>query len=162
QMAVGVRFRLDRELAAARQDEQAAFRARLLEGRPQQRLDHPLEDDLARHGFGHLNHRREVELFYRRADGGRQPGGRRLLAEVRVSAVELPDLAVGAPAKIRVARIAKTGVRDALQTAVGVEARGELVRERLVVDEAVALRRAKGLLVAVHRLERAPTEPGDL
>src|SRR5262250_1459161 len=50
----------------------------------------------------------------------------------------------------------------ALLTTVRVEARGQLVGERLVVDEAIGLRRAEGPVVEVDRLERTVFQPRDL
>src|SRR5262249_23538715 len=44
----------------------------------------------------------------------------------------------------------------------GIESRGELVRNRLVVDEAVVVRRADSLFVQLLRVERTPFNPGDL
>src|SRR5262249_50962728 len=66
------------------------------------------------------------------------------------------------PAKITVARVAQTVLRDALETTASVEACGKLVGERLVMDEAIGPRQALGALVEIHRLERAAFQPGDL
>src|SRR5262249_44907767 len=155
-------LRFDRKLVPAWEDEQPAFRARMLDGRAQQRLDQLFQDDLARDRLRDLDHRREVELVDRRADGGRLTGSRRLLAEVRVGVFELPHLAVRAPAEITVAGVAQAALRDARQTSVRVEARRKLLGERLVVDEAVRLRREGRPLVEVHRLERAAFQASDL
>ena len=46
-------------------------------------------------------------------------------------------------------------MRDLLETACGVEARGEFVGERLIVDKAVRVRRADRLLVKVLGVECA-------
>src|ERR1700704_4508095 len=53
-------------------------------------------------------------------------------------------------------------MRDLLNTTCRVEAAGELVGERLVVDKAVGACRADGLFVKVHGVERAALNPGDL
>ena len=66
--------------------------------RAQQRLDQLFGHDLTRYRFRDLHHGCEVELFDRRANGTRRSGPglcrRHLLEEL----VELPDLAIGAPA----------------------------------------------------------------
>src|SRR5262249_48053002 len=94
--------------------------------------------------------------------GGRLTGSLRLLAEIRVGPLELPHLALGAPAKIAVASVAETGLRDARKVSLRVEPGSKLVDERFVVDEAVGLGGAEGPLVEVLRLERAAFQPGDL
>src|SRR3954451_850591 len=53
-------------------------------------------------------------------------------------------------------------MRDLLEAARGVKARGQLVSERLVVDKAVCLCRKDGLFVKVHGIERAALNPGNL
>ena len=82
--------------------------------------------------------------------------------EVRIQLVELPHLAVGAPAQIAVAGVPQIHVRDLLEAARRVEARGEFVGERLVVNEAVGARRADGLFVEALGVELAAFQAGDL
>ena len=53
-------------------------------------------------------------------------------------------------------------MRDLLEAARRVEARGELVGERLVVDEAVGVGRADGLFVKMLGVELAAFDPRDL
>ena len=53
-------------------------------------------------------------------------------------------------------------MRDFLEAARRVEARGELVGERLVVDKAVCAGRADGLFVEALGIELAAFDPGDL
>ena len=53
-------------------------------------------------------------------------------------------------------------MRDLLETACRVEARGELVGERLIVDKAVCARRADGLFVEVLGIELAAFDACDL
>ena len=53
-------------------------------------------------------------------------------------------------------------MRDLLETARRVEARGELVGERLVVDKAVCARRADGLFVKALGVELAAFDACDL
>src|SRR6516164_11318091 len=53
-------------------------------------------------------------------------------------------------------------MRDRLETALGVKARGQLVGERLVVDKAVCACRHDRALVQVHAVERASLDTGNL
>ena len=53
-------------------------------------------------------------------------------------------------------------MRDLLEAARRVEARGQFVGERLVVDKAVGAGRADGLFVEAHRLKIAAFDAGDL
>src|SRR6201999_3370104 len=90
----GRRFRGDPWLVAPEQDEQATFGAGMFDRDPQQRLDELTEDDLAGHRLRSLEHRGDIQLPDRRADGG---GGRcrdRRVAEMRMALLELPHLAV--------------------------------------------------------------------
>ena len=53
-------------------------------------------------------------------------------------------------------------MRDLLETACRVEARSQLVGERLIVDEVVRVRRANGLPEEAHGVKVAAFNPGDL
>ena len=53
-------------------------------------------------------------------------------------------------------------MRDLLETACRVEAPGELVSEGFIVDKAVCVRRADGLLVEAHGIEVAALNSRDL
>ena len=74
----------------------------------------------------------------------------------------MPDLTVGSPTEVAVPGVLQIRVRDLLETSCRVEAAGEFVGERLVVDKAILSRRADGLFVKVHGIERAAFDPGDL
>src|SRR5260221_5911821 len=54
-VATAPRFRLDLELAAVRKNQEATVGPSMLDRNSHQRLDQPLEDDLAGHGFRHLD-----------------------------------------------------------------------------------------------------------
>ena len=105
-----------------------------------QRIEQLFEHDLARDGLRHLDHGREIEVFDRCADRARRSSGGLFRPQVRVELIELPDLAICAPAEIAVTGIAQVGLRDGLEAACGVEASRKLVGERFVVDEAVLAR----------------------
>ena len=65
----------------------------------------------------------------------------------------MPDLGVGAPQRIASVCVAEVGIAVLLKATVQIEATGQLVGERLVLDEAVLPRRADGLLVETHGLQ---------
>jgi hypothetical protein len=81
---------------------------------------------------------------------------------VRIELLELPRLAIGGPAQIAFVRLPPINTREILETARRVEARGQFVGERLVVNKCVSAGRADRLLVEVHGVERAAFEAGDL
>ncbi len=95
-----------------RQDQQAALGAGLLDRGAHERVDQLFQDDLARDRLRHLDHGREVEMFDRRADRAGRPGRRLFRPELRIQLLELPHLAVGAPAEIAVAGIAQIEIGD--------------------------------------------------
>src|SRR5262245_44283604 len=64
--------------------------------------------------------------------------------------LELPDLSVGAPLEIDVARVPQVVLRNPVEAAAPVKARGKLQRQGLVVEEAIVTSRANGLLVELH------------
>src|SRR4030088_1603452 len=159
--AAGLRFGSDPWLIAREQDEQATLGAGMLDRDPQQRFDELTEDDLAGHRLRSLDHRSDIQLLDGRANGG---GGRCrdcCVAEMWMKLFELPHLAIGAPSDIAVARVPPIDVRKLFEATRRVEARGQFVGERLVVDKAVCACRADGLFVKVHGIERAAFDSGD-
>ena len=82
--------------------------------------------------------------------------------KVRIKLVELPRLAIGAPAQVTVARLSQINVREIFETARPVEARGQFVGDRLIVDEAVGARRADGLFVEPIGVELAALDARNL
>ena len=101
-------------------------------------------------------------MFDRRADRAPRSGQRPLFPEVRERLIELSNLAIGSPAKVALTRLPQIHARDLLEAARRVEARGQFVGERLVVDEAVGAGRADGLFVEAHRINIAAVDAGDL
>src|ERR1700690_3298537 len=73
-----------------------------------------------------------------------------MLAKVRMELFELPDLSFRAPAKIAVPRVPQTSVGDRFDPALGVESRGNLMGDALVLNEAVCASGLNGLLVQAH------------
>ncbi len=74
----------------------------------------------------------------------------------------MPDLAVGTPAQVAVPGVVQIHVRTFLKTTCRVEAAGEFVGERLVVDKVICAGRADRLLVEAHRVEVAAFNSRDL
>jgi hypothetical protein len=109
-----------------------------------------------------LYHGCEVQLFDGRPDRVRRPGRWLFLTQFRMQANELSGLAVGSPAQIAVQRVSQIEKRELAEAARCVEARGDFVGERLVMDEAAPVGRPDGLLVKVHGIERATFDAGDL
>src|SRR5262245_20179001 len=76
--------------------------------------------------------------------------------------VELVHLAVGSPTEVGVPGFPQISIRDFVETACRVKARGNLVGNRLIMDEAVHVRGADRLFIEAHRVEVAAFNPGDL
>jgi len=154
-------FRFDSIVIPVRKNQHASFSAGMLDGRAHQRVDQLLQHDLARHRFGDLHHGRQVEAFDGRLDRGALLRGRLVGPELRMELIELSNLAFGAPAQVTIPRIPKVGRRNLLEASRRVKASGPLVGDRLVVDEAVRVRRTRGLFIKVLRVEHASFDPGD-
>src|SRR5262245_7686101 len=76
--------------------------------------------------------------------------------------VQLRYFAIGPPSLIAIAGFEQIRPCELLETTCGVESCGELVGGRLIVDEAVAVRRADGLFVELLGLDDAAFDPGNL
>src|SRR6267378_8509535 len=135
--AASRRFRRDPWLVAREQDEQPTLGAGMFDRDPQQRLDELAEDDLAGHRLRGLQHRPDIQLLDRRANGS--GGGCRdwCVAEMRMKLFELPHLAERAPAQVTVPGVPQTGVGESLNAARRVETGGQLMRQALVLYETV-------------------------
>src|SRR5947208_6612681 len=101
-------------------------------------------------------------MFDRRADRAPRAGPRLLFPELRERLIELSYLAIGSPAKVALTRLPQIHSGDVFEAARRVEARGELVGERLVVDELVGAGRADRFLVQAFGIELAAFDPRDL
>jgi hypothetical protein len=100
-------------------------------------------------------------LFNRRFDRARQTRRALVQSQPRMELIELPHLSVCSPPQIALPRVSE-GVGIGLEAAPSVEARGQLVGERLVVDEPIVTGRADGLLVEPHRVKLATFDARDL
>jgi hypothetical protein len=161
-VTAGGGFRRDPQRVHMRQQQETTLRPRVLDRKRHQRVDQLLKDDLARHRLGYFDHGGEVQVLDRRPHGRRGTRHRRLLAEMRIGLVELPHLALGAPAAIAVPGIAQIGVGDRLKAARRVEPRGAFVGEALVLEEAVLARQPHGLCIEAHGLEITAVDARDL
>jgi hypothetical protein len=81
---------------------------------------------------------------------------------MRVALVELLDLAVRAPLEIAVPGVQQIDVGNLLDAPRGIEPRGQLMGQRLVLHEAVLPSRLNRLLVQAHRIGVSPFQAGDL
>src|SRR6266404_3529880 len=160
--AAGRRFRRDPWLLAGKQDEQATLGPGMLDRDPQQRLDELAEFDLARHRLRGLEHCSDIQLFGGRANGNGGRCGDWCVAEMRMKLFELPHLSSGSPTEVAVASGPQAQLSEALQPSGRVAAGGELIRERLVMDETVCLCRTDGPFVEALGIELAPLQTGDL
>ena len=73
--------------------------------------------------------------------------------QLRIAGLELPHLAIRAPAPVAVAGSQQIHLGDVLEAAGGIEARGGLASQRLIVDEAVCAGRRDGLLIQALGLQ---------
>src|ERR1700682_1295312 len=116
----------------------------MLERDPQQRLDELTEDDLTGHRLRGLQHRPDIQLLDRCANGS---GGRCrdwCVAEMGMKLFELPPLAERAPAKIAAPRLPQIRAGDRLDAARRVEPRGHLMGQAFVLHETVLAGRSNG------------------
>src|SRR5262249_20585391 len=127
-----------------------------------QRVEQFLEDDLTRYGLGDFENSREIQGVDRGLDRARRTGEWPVVSGGRVEGIELLYLPVGAPPGGAIPGAAQIGMRARLEPMNGVEARGEFVGERLVVDKAVGAGGTDGLFVEAHRVEHTAFNPGDL
>src|SRR5262249_33877431 len=98
-----------------------------------------------------------------RFDRARCPGRRALiLAQPRMKLIELPHLAIGPPTQIAVAGILQVHPSDLLEATGRVEAGGELIGQRLIVNKAAGASRADGLLVEPLGIEYPAFNPRHL
>src|SRR5438094_6263780 len=134
----------------------------MLERGAHQLVEQLFQDNCARDRLRQLDHGREVEVFDRRPDRARRTGNSRLIPKLWIYLIELPYLAIRSPAEIAVPGISQIGMRNGFEPPCGVEASGKLIRNRLVVDEAVCASRAHGLLVELLGIERAALDARDL
>src|SRR5262245_20775413 len=79
-----------------------------------------------------------------------------------VQIIQLRHFAVGSPTPIAVPSLEQVRVGELVETTRCVESRGELVRDRFVVGETIAVGRTDGLFVQLLGIEHAPFNPSNL
>src|SRR5579863_7604058 len=82
--------------------------------------------------------------------------------QMRIKSIELPYLAVGAPAEIAVPRLAQMGIGGCLGATRAVEPGGHLIGYAFVLHETMLASRTNGLLVQTHGVDIPPLDPGHL
>src|SRR5262245_52595231 len=76
--------------------------------------------------------------------------------------VEVSDFAGRSPPQIAGTSLSQICTGNRLETTPGIEASGQLVGDRLIVDKAVVSRRADGLFVELLGLKYVAFDPGNL
>src|SRR4029077_2947295 len=104
-------FRFRQQLITSRNYQETPLGASVLDGRAHESVKQLFEDDLARDDLRHLDDGREVERFNRRLDRGCRNEQGLLRPKVRIELVELPRLAIGAPAEIPIPGFQKICIR---------------------------------------------------
>src|SRR5499427_8206537 len=75
---------------------------------------------------------------------------------------QLPYFAVGSPSSVAVQGLPQIRIRNLVETAPRIKARGNLVGNRLIVDESVCVRGADGLLIKALGIEHSAFYSCDL
>src|SRR6516225_9463221 len=143
-------------------NQEGSLGAGLRDGRSHKPVNELFHDHLAREGLRDFDHSRKIELFDRCLDRACWTGRVLALPQPRMELLELPHLSVGSPSEIALPRVSQVEMRDLLEAAGRVKARGQLVGERLVMDKAVCARRRDGVLIKLHGLQRASLDTGNL
>src|SRR5215475_7497735 len=123
------------QLLASYGNQEGSFGSGLLDGRSNKPVDKLLHDDLAGECLGDFDYRLEIELFDRGFDRAGLTRQSLFVPQVWIELLKLPYLAIGSPTKICLPCVPQIDVRELLETPPGVEAGGQLVGERLVVDK---------------------------
>ena len=145
----------------SRKDQQRAFCAGMLDGGAHHRFEQPFKDHLTRDGLRYLDHGRQVELFERRRDRARRNSGSFFHLQVRIHLIELPDFPIGAPTEIAVTGISQVRMGDGVKATTRVEARRQLVGQRLVLNKLVLACRLDGRFVQALGIQLSALDAGD-
>src|ERR1700720_4752780 len=109
-----------------------------------------------------LQYRPQIQLLNRRADRASRSRYWRFFPEVWIQFFKLANLPCGSPTEITVPGVSHVRMGDRFNTTRRVEARRQLVGERLIVDKAVCAGRADGLFVEALGIEFAALNACDL
>src|SRR6516164_2538220 len=143
-------------------NQEGSLGAGLRDGRSHKPVNELFHDHLAREGLRDFDHSRKIELFDRCLDRACWTGRVLALPQPRMELLELPHLSVGSPSEIALPRVSQVEMRDLLEAAGRVKARGQLVGERLVVYEPVCACRHDGALIQLHGIEGASLDMDNL
>src|SRR5215471_5990394 len=95
-------------------------------------------------------------------DSARRSGNLAFLPELRIQLVELLHFAIGSPTYIAMPRVPQVRARDLIEATSHVEARGDFVGDRLIVDKSVFVCRADCLLVEALSIQQVTFNTCDL
>ena len=109
-----------------------------------------------------LQHGRELQLLDRRAARASRVGCRFVFPQARVQLDELPHFAVGSPSLVAVPSSSKVEIRECVEATRRMEARGQLVRQSFILDEALLARCPNGLLIQTFGLEFPAVQASNL
>src|ERR1700736_4177987 len=126
-VAIASGFGLDSVLNPSPKNQETSLSTRLLQGCPHERVDQFLYDNLTRGRLRNPDNCGEVKMFDRCRDPSRLTWRRQFPPQIRVQRIELPQLAVGPPPRVAIPGVPQIRMRDLLETACCVEARGEFV-----------------------------------
>src|SRR5215469_5587026 len=144
-VAIASGFGLDSLLSPSSKNQETSLSPGLLQGRPHERVDQFVQDNLTRGRLRNPDNRSEVKMFDRYRDCSRRTRRRQFPPQVRVQLIELPHLAIGPPTQKTVAGVPQIRLGDRLKTARRVKPGGEFVSHPFVLNEAVLVRRTDGL-----------------
>src|SRR6202021_2015268 len=102
----------------------------------------------------------DIQLLDWHANGGAGRCSGWCVAEVRMKLFELPHLSVSAPTCIASTSISQVKARDFIEIASCIEARGQLVRDGLVVNKTACPGRTDRALVEAFVVKLKPLNGG--
>src|SRR5947208_9611879 len=82
--------------------------------------------------------------------------------KLSIHLIKLAHLAIGSPTQVALPGVSQVEMRDLLEAPGSVEARGEFIGERLILDKAVRVCGADGLFVKMLGIELAALDACDL
>ena len=136
-------------------NQETSLGASLLDGRAHEPVNQFFQNHLARDCLRDFDHRRQIQVFDGRSDHARGASDRPLPPELRILLIELTHFAVGSPAQIAVPGFAQIRIRELFEPSCRIESCGNLVGDRLIVDEPVCVSGTDCLLVKAHCIEVA-------
>jgi len=148
-------LRVDLQVLTRGQNQNTSIGACVLDGCAHETVDQFVENYFAGDGLRNTDHRREIQNFYSRQNCARRTWSRLVPFQVWVQVVELPDFAIRSPTEITVPGFAQIRIREVVESSCRIKARGNLVGNRLVVDEPVRVRGADSFFIEAHGIEVA-------